>query len=118
MIGTLVISSIIFAELKIFAFILSLYILLLTGIPCCAFECKQEKIKMEHPNSSKQDQEKNCCNCCSPFFGCQNCGGFIVQQKFNIEVVIIQYTAIRFAIYKHPYYPEYSSPIWQPPQLP
>jgi len=103
--------------LKILALILSIYVLVLTGMPCCAYACKQEGAKKEQSQPKEHKQEKDCDNCtCSPFFSCQNCGGFVVQPAINIPKILIHTKDPVYNIYKQNSYQEYITHFWQPPR--
>jgi hypothetical protein len=67
--------------MKVFAFILSAYLLFLFAIPCCTFDnCPEDKIAMEADHEEGDDDN---CGSCSPFFTCTGCSVFSVSLKIH-----------------------------------
>jgi len=105
----------IFATVKIFTFIFSCYILLLSTVPCCTVDnCNDETLQSQ--TAGKHDHNDGCKNC-SPFTLCGNCVGFtITANSFQVDtpLQLIQQT---FSGYIQSYLPQYISSFWQPPRL-
>ena len=100
--------------MKVFAFILSAYLLFLFAIPCCSFDnCPEDKIAQES-NHEKGDGD---CGSCSPFFTCTGCSGFTVSfDNTSIEIITAfspqQYTGFILSSIPDAHYD-----FWQPPKL-
>ena len=104
--------------MKFLAVLLSLYILLLTAIPCADVApgnslCKSEITK----STANHNHQHPDIDHCSPFCTCNCCASPVLQ----IDTVV-DFICIKFSTYT---YPEYSSAItswftpsiWQPPKL-
>ncbi|WP_132225907.1 DUF6660 family protein [Pedobacter sp. ok626] len=102
--------------MKFIALILSVIVLFLTTVPCCALEDDQAYHQEEKAHKCI-DKDDDCCKDCSPFYVCGRCVGF----------TITSYSAITFGTYLRPvqhdsiYLPveltQTTSFIWQPPKL-
>jgi hypothetical protein len=105
----------IFAAMKIFSFILGVYILFISIIPCCAFDdCGNNFRKAE---ISKQQKQNNHCENCSPFALCCNYVGFTVTtQVFEVYSTPAN-TTQTFLIFDQSFRSDYSASFWQPPKL-
>jgi hypothetical protein len=104
----------IFTVLKFIAFILALFVLSCSSIPCCAMDTYNSGIaKEKHP----QEKDNDCNGNCSPFFACGTCSGFSADvQEFRIKPVLAMERASYsdFYICSHSeYFPYY----WQPPKI-
>jgi hypothetical protein len=97
------------------ALLLSLIVVMLTTVPCCAAE--EFRVEKSGPGSADSlDKDTGCCQSCSPFFACCTGTGFTVSTDalpsfilfFNDVVHDSPYLLIRpFILSQH---------IWQPPQ--
>jgi len=109
----------IFIFLRLFTFILAVYILVLTGVPCCANDnCENSTAKREQHDTqkSKEQKEDGCCGNCSPFF-CHNCVSFIVGSfQYSIHQPAVFYSRV-YNIYRTPFYHQYVPSLWQPPDI-
>lgn len=100
--------------MKVIAFILSAYLLLLFAIPCCAFDnCPEEKEKQE-ANHQKGDGD---CGNCSPFFTCTGCTGFTVSVTEIGAGVGLFFSCNQYHDYIVSSIPDISYDFWQPPKL-
>jgi hypothetical protein len=104
-----------FTFVKLFSFIFLVYILLLSTVPCCAFDvCNDEAQKNQ--TADKHGHNDDCKNC-SPFALCGNCAGFTVLiTAFRIERPQ-QMIQQKFTEYTRSYCPQYISCFWKPPRL-
>jgi len=100
---------------KILSYILAFYIILLSAVPCCAFDnCPDDKIE-----SSTQQQESNDKDCgnCSPFFNCEGCAMTLINfEPIQFEIpfppIVSVYTGyIQLSL------PKVNYEFWQPPKL-
>jgi len=100
--------------MKVFAFILSAYLLFLFAIPCCTFDnCPEDKIVQE-ANHEKGDGD---CGSCSPFFTCTGCSGFTVSFEITNLEIAPAFSAQQYSGYILSSIPEVHYDFWQPPKL-
>ncbi|MBS1688887.1 MAG: hypothetical protein JSS96_09200 [Bacteroidetes bacterium] len=107
--------------MRLLSAILSLYILLLTGIPCCAYDhCEDANVKVENnkaKHSVPQKDKENGCNSCSPFFSCHGCCGFIVAAHSGTSHTVFTFPPPAYSSYKEPYVSQFVPFFWQPPDI-
>jgi hypothetical protein len=107
--------TLIFATVKIFAFIFAFYILFLSAVPCCAMDCCKDEA--QQTQATHQHKQNDGCNHCSPFNQCGNCVGFAFSIKtFQIDTPPQQAQQI-FSGFIQTYCNQYISSFWQPPRL-
>lgn len=100
--------------MRLLALIFSMYILLLTALPCAEMK---EKDHAQNAPVSQSSTNHDDCNDCSPFCFCNCCASPMVCQ---MDLVVFQVSTI---VRKHETnYPtlfvtQRSGDIWQPPQL-
>lgn len=110
----------IFAPMKLFAFFMAIYILVLSAVPCSDVhnDCNNSKSKTEltQNHDHQQDQDDNC----SPFCTCACCGASVVaidftpfQIKKPAEFLITQKISLRNFSFISNFYGN----IWQPPKI-
>ena len=84
-----------FYQVKSIALLLSIIVLALTTVPCCALEerdthAHQKEQKKEQHQCSEQ-QKNECCKDCSPFYVCGTCIGFTATAQilfvFQLSIV-------------------------------
>ena len=112
---TSMLTRLTFAFVKLFSIIFLVYILLLSTVPCCAFDFCNDELQ-ENQTTDKHEHDDDCKNC-SPFAVCSNCVGFTVLiNAFRIErpQQMIEQT---FTVYTQSYLPPYISSFWQPPKV-
>jgi hypothetical protein len=99
---------------KFTSYILALYLLLLSAVPCCAFDnCADDKIEQQ---TSHQEGDGDC-GSCSPFFTCQGCiTATIVPVSLQFEFQVIPVLSVQ-AIYIQQSLPKIDYDFWQPPKL-
>ncbi len=103
--------------MKVFCFVLSLYILSLTAVPCCADDDCNEAVTTEQ---SAHDNEKHECSNCSPFMNCGSCVGFTFNAfeppLFKSIISVLRESTFIFSTDPNAF-SDFSSKIWQPPRL-
>lgn len=103
-----------FALVKITGYILALYLVLLSAVPCCAFDsCPDDKAEQTESN---QEEDDNCGNC-SPFFNCEGCATATVNAEFvqfEFEAPVVKGAK---AVYIEEQLPTIVYDFWQPPKL-
>lgn len=101
--------------------ILSIYLMFLTVLPCCAFDkCPEDRETTEAvcQTNTHKGGDNDGCGSCSPFFNCHHCAGF------NISVKTVSYITKTMeipadkpvALEDHFTLTTYSGNIWQPPR--
>jgi hypothetical protein len=100
--------------MKVFAFILSAYLVFLFAVPCCAFDnCPEEKNAQE-TNHEKRDGD---CGSCSPFFTCTGCSGFTISIENNNLEIVSYFPDHQYADYILSPIPDAHYDFWQPPKI-
>ncbi|MHB1146086.1 MAG: DUF6660 family protein [Lutibacter sp.] len=104
--------------MKIFCFILSLYVFSLSVVPCCSDDnCNDEVITENADSHSQEPNEEGDCDACSPFLNCGTCIGFVFP-NLQIEISEIQSVKYQFVpSYKSQFYDDFFDKIWQPPKI-
>jgi len=104
---------------KFIAFFLSVIVLTLTVMPCCALE---ESESHAHKTKQKENHEcdhngDDCCKDCSPFYVCGTCIGFTFTSQsvltFAIQIKPVQHNTAYIPVEL----PTNPMVIWQPPKL-
>jgi hypothetical protein len=102
--------------MKLFAFIMSIVILLLSSSYCAENsyalrkEAKAEFLKHSSSEKSWSDQ-------CSPFCNCASCPGFRIQNFVKLTPTFFPVNVKLISFYSSHKLPTVLLPIWQPPQL-
>ena len=98
--------------MKWLVYFLSLYVLLLSGIPCNADDdCCGSEINTTGHSGKKPTAP------CSPFFACCSCHGVVVP---DMQLGLPDDAPVppeHCSFYTEPSLPDFSASIWQPPQL-
>lgn len=108
-------TIIIFARMKIFAFLFSLYIFALALVPCCPIANCQDEASLSQKAGDCQQHDG--CQNCSPFNQCDNCVGFTLTGN-GIHTDRPPHAAEM--IFSHSgqfFFTQYISSFWQPPKL-
>ena len=101
--------------MKVLALILSVYVLVLTAIPCVDVPKDDNLHKTEITNSSS-DQHEHTTDLCSPFCTCDCC----VSPIINNSTIVFTCTPITQKIttaYYNSFVSSLFATIWQPPKL-
>jgi len=105
---------------KLIALFLSIIVLTLTLVPCCALAEDEAHI---HQTIQKEvdhhcaENEDSCCKDCSPFYVCGTCIGFTFT-GFSAFTFAVPFKAVQHNMfYLSVELPLISTPIWQPPKL-
>jgi hypothetical protein len=103
--------------MKFFACILSLYIMVLTAIPC-ADKPEDHTLQKSEITQNAGSNHQHDCDHCSPFCTCNCCASPVIQQdiiiQFNCFSLLQEYTSSE---YISVFTSDYLSSIWQPPQI-
>lgn len=100
--------------MKIAGYILAFYLLLLSAVPCCAFDsCPDDQVEQTESHEPGDDD----CGSCSPFFKCEGCASAIISADFaNYEFVVPSPLPAK-AVYIEKQLPSIEYDFWQPPKL-
>lgn len=100
--------------MKIAAYILAFYLILLAAVPCCAVEyCPEDAAELA---ADQENNEEDCGNC-SPFFNCEGCATTSISvepinfgiNSFDIILVYNDYILTTL--------PGIEFDFWQPPRM-
>jgi hypothetical protein len=106
--------------MKVFAFILSAYLVFLVAIPCCTLDnCSEYKSVLEtnHEKNDGSAPADRDCGSCSPFFTCTGCFGFTVSIESNNFEIISYISGHSYTGYILTRIPDAHFDFWQPPKL-
>jgi hypothetical protein len=100
--------------MKVVAFILSAYLVLLLAIPCCSFDnCPEEKTAQ----TENHEQGDGDCGNCSPFFTCSGCAGATLSFTGTHIGIIPPDTDHHYTGFIISSIPDVHYDFWQPPKL-
>ena len=102
--------------MKFVAFILSIYILVLTAMPCADSPHANDLLKMEL-SGLKTDNNHRDSNPCSPFCTCDCCITPVMQQDNSLHLDCTDYVYRDYSEYSVSYISSLFASIWQPPKL-
>jgi hypothetical protein len=97
--------------------LLALYLVLLSVVPCCAFDnCPEEKSTTSQSTSHENGDDDDC-GSCSPFFNCEGCASVTIDvQSLSFDIVLASgektYTDFILSSLAAVHYD-----FWQPPRL-
>jgi hypothetical protein len=101
--------------MKIFATILSIYVLVLTSMPC--IDKQDNTLQKTELSGTSSDNHQKDCDHCSPFCTCYCCASPVLSQTSAIQFNV-------FFIAQHipgenvsKYFSSIFSSIWQPPKI-
>ncbi|MET0392100.1 MAG: DUF6660 family protein [Chitinophagaceae bacterium] len=102
--------------MKWLKYILVFYLVLLSVIPCCAFDgCPDDKAAVEQ--AERHESGDKDCGSCSPFFNCEGCASVTIDADiivYNVPAPGIKRVYTHFLL---PFIPELHYSFWQPPRL-
>ena len=100
--------------MKFTSFILAFYLILLSAVPCCAFDdCPDDKTELA---ANHENGDEDCGNC-SPFFSCEGCAiAAIVYHLAQFESSSLQVSPV-YSAYMQLSLPQFDYDFWQPPKL-
>ena len=101
--------------MKYFAFILSVYVLVLTAIPCVDVPKDDNLHKIELSNTTS-DHHENDHDICSPFCTCDCCVSPIITNS-NIQLTCVPITQTLESEYNNSFISSPFVTIWQPPKV-
>jgi len=102
--------------MKNLAFILSVYVLALTAIPCVDVPKDDVLHKTELSNTASEHHEHTT-DLCSPFCTCDCCVSPIVNNNSTVPFACSSHIQGLFAEYKNFFVSALYVAIWQPPKL-
>ncbi len=114
----LLIFQLIFATMKFFALIMSVWLLILFCLPCGdSRECNGQRVTTISPNTNHQLHKRgieHCtpfcsCSCCSISVSCSSILTYIIAKKVFVRE--------KYSDYSTPFCKEVSHAIWQPPKI-
>ena len=103
-------------EMKVFACILSLYILILFAMPCVDVP-QNHAMQKNYLSQSTDTHQQNDSDTCSPFCVCSCCVSPITHLVYSTSFKCYSSTWIQFISYTSFFTSYNSTSIWQPPKL-
>ena len=101
-------------RVKTLSYILAFYVILLSAIPCCAFDnCPDDKIESSTQHESNDRDYGNC----SPFFNCESCATVLINfEPLQFEAPFAPTISV-YTGYIQLSLPKINYEFWQPPKL-
>jgi hypothetical protein len=95
-------------------YILSFYLILLSVMPCCAFDdCPDDKTELAASHENGDDD----CGNCSPFFSCEGCATATISfEPAAFEMMPLENSPVYTSYIQSPL-PSVDYDFWQPPKL-
>lgn len=104
--------------MKWLVYLFSLYVLLLSGIPCDADDdcCRSFTEQTSHHPESETGKNHKPVSPCSPFFACGAVHAVVVPEAYVVKPLLLPPVAKLHSDYKEPQLRDFSPVIWQPPK--
>ncbi len=107
-----------FLNMKVICFILSIFIFVLTTIPCCADDRCDEEIMTEQNNKNSHESGKTKdCEHCSPFLSCGSCDGFVNISVIETDIPSLLFIDEQFISFSADWTSSFYTEFWQPPKI-
>ncbi|MVM30805.1 hypothetical protein GO755_12255 [Spirosoma sp. HMF4905] len=109
-----------FAGMKVVMCLFSLWILLLTGLPCPDAECHAQSDHTTSTSTSHSADDDEHKAPCSPFCHCTTCLGFFTPRPLSYTLPALLNALAptsQLFIYQSPNQSDVAMSIWQPPKL-
>jgi len=103
--------------MRIIAFILALYVMVLTVIPCIDVPQDNSKHKTEFSQQKQDSHHHSDTDHCSPFCTCNCCSTSVILQEIPCCTECLVSEVAIFNIYLPASFSNPSFFIWQPPKL-
>ncbi|MDR1667320.1 MAG: hypothetical protein LBS03_06480 [Bacteroidales bacterium] len=94
--------------MKIWAVILSLYVMMLSTVVYCPDYCTD--------GDETHTEQSDCSDCCLPFMLCNTCAGFVVEDNEYVLLPEQKIIAETNAYISDTYISPFLAKIWQPPK--
>jgi hypothetical protein len=102
--------------MKFTGYILSLYLILLSVVPCCSFDsCPDDKESTEQMAHHEKGDED--CGTCSPFFNCEGCAPATIQINIASYTIVSPEVKRVYTGFIPSVIPDVHYDFWQPPRL-
>ncbi|MEO5564604.1 MAG: DUF6660 family protein [Chitinophagaceae bacterium] len=99
--------------MKVCSYILMIYLVFLSVVPCCAFDDCDDTIAA----TEQKGKEKDDCGGCSPVFNCEKCAAITI----HVETASLAVIEIPVNPTYAEFIPSHIAPVyydvWQPPRL-
>ena len=104
--------------MRLIVTILSIYILVLTAIPCSHVALGHSVCKMEQSNGTTDhhESESGIDHCC-PFCPCNCCATPVVTSDAIMQFTFVKFCQHNYSEYFTTFTTSFFATIWQPPQL-
>ena len=102
--------------MKVFGYILSLYLILLSVVPCCSFDdCANDNPATEQTAQHEKGDED--CGTCSPFFNCEGCAPATINVPTTSFTIVAPEVKRVYTGFIPSFIPDVHYDFWQPPRL-
>ena len=101
--------------MRLLCIILSIYVLMLSIVPCCFDDDCGGESESAQANSNSRDHEEDDCGACSQFMTCGTCPGFVSRTPDSLRVYFSAQTFALLSTFLPGH--DYVARIWQPPQF-
>jgi hypothetical protein len=104
-------------QVKIVSYILAFYLILLSAVPCCAFDsCPDDKMDLS-AGAEQHENGDDDYGSCSPFFSCEGCATATVSfEPVQLEIVLTPLISV-YTGYIQTSLPQIDYDFWQPPKI-
>jgi|LauGreDrversion4_2_1035121.scaffolds.fasta_scaffold231513_2 hypothetical protein len=105
---------------RLIAFILSIFVLVLSTMPCCnvGHEASEKYCTEKQSGTNSQQQDDDCGSNCSPFYSCGTCVGFTFASSYQfIKPVILAPGLSKLIPYQKNFSAGFYGKVWQPPKI-
>ncbi|MEI6061465.1 MAG: DUF6660 family protein [Bacteroidota bacterium] len=103
--------------MKLPAFILSLYILIFTVIPCVDVMQDNAPGRTEVSHQKQDNNHKSDADHCSPFCTCNCCSTSVIVQEYQLRLSYFPFTQKQYINTSCDQSSDTHAPIWQPPKI-
>lgn len=105
-----------FVAMKYLSFILALIVLLLSTAPCFM---EDKCLDLTHQSAASEEQGDEDCGmeCCSPFFNCNTCTGFVLTTFHFFVTHSVKEPQTKLGTIPTPPVSDFPFSVWHPPQL-
>lgn len=107
-------------NVRIVTFILSVFVLVLSTMPCCTVvhEAAEKCAIQKQADNDSQQQDDDCDSNCSPFYSCGTCVGFTSASCYPfIKPVTLAPGISKLIPYQENFSAGFSGKVWQPPKI-
>jgi hypothetical protein len=111
-------SVVVLQKMNLLKYILTFYLLLLSVVPCCAFDsCPDDKAEAARETGRHKSGDEDNCGNCSPFFNCESCASVTINSDIIYHTAPVPEEKRVYTDFIPPLIPDVHYDFWQPPKL-